>query len=61
MNIVQRIENYINGELQLIADELRQQIVDNQYDELIEDLVLQEQQMEQWAHDYYYEYESEWD
>lgn len=61
MNIVQRIENYINGELQLIADELRQQIVDNQYDELIEDLVLQEQQMQQWAHDYYYEYESEWD
>jgi hypothetical protein len=42
MNSLQRIDDFINGELQLIADDLKQEIVDGQYEDLQEELYLAE-------------------
>ena len=33
-----RIQNFINGELQIIADDLRQEAVDIQYEDMIDEL-----------------------
>ena len=33
-----RIQNFINGELQVIADDLRQEAVDIQYEDMIDEL-----------------------
>lgn len=37
MTPIQRIENFINGELQLIADELKEEIVDAQYEAMYDE------------------------
>lgn len=38
LNSMDRIQNFINGELQIIADDLRQEVVDAQYEDMIDEL-----------------------
>lgn len=54
MSVIQVIENFINGELQVIADELKHEIVDIQYDEMMEDYA-------RWIDHTYSDEFSQWD
>ncbi len=56
MSVLQQIDNFINGELQAIADVLRQEVVDAQYEDMQDELYAIQAS--------YYGYddiESEWD
>lgn len=54
MSMIQKIENYINGELQLIADDLKEEIIDIQYEDYMEEMYLR---YEQYDYDAAYDYE----
>lgn len=49
MNSLQRIDDFINGELQLVADDLRQEVVDAQYEDMMEERWIAE--MDQYQYD----------
>ena len=49
MNSLQRIDDFINGELQLVADDLRQEVVDAQYEDMMEERWIAE--MDQYKYD----------
>lgn len=40
MSVMQRIQDFINGELQVIADELRDEVVDAQYQDYLDEMYL---------------------